>query len=238
MKYFKKTWINGSYEPKSWNFWGHNGATTNNYNEGYNNKFNNSLNLHGHPNPYTLCKVIKDELLNAENDDRAAKVKPNTKAAASRAGKRTQLLERKKYLMKQYERTQDLEQFIKSLGHNCMVYDQRISHSIHDLTFDVEKECDSNSQIDSADDLDQTDSIIEQFPQKSLIGDDLRKKRRENVEITFSDKSVSEEVIAPPKNLPKNGMSLTQGFIYTRRRLNLIGFIPSPSQPKTKGQGI
>ena len=99
MKYFKKTWINGSYEPKSWNFWGHNGATTNNYNEGYNNKFNNSLNLHGHPNPYTLCKVIKDELLNAENDDRAAKVKPNTKAAASRAGKRTQLLERKQYLM-------------------------------------------------------------------------------------------------------------------------------------------
>ena len=42
MKYFKNTWINGSFEPETWNYFGHKGATTNNYNEGYNNKFNNS----------------------------------------------------------------------------------------------------------------------------------------------------------------------------------------------------
>ena len=40
LKYFKDTWMqeDGNFPPAEWNFFLHKGSTTNNYNEGYNNR--------------------------------------------------------------------------------------------------------------------------------------------------------------------------------------------------------
>ena len=40
LHYFKTTWLaeDGNFPPEEWNFYLHKGATTNNFNEGYNNR--------------------------------------------------------------------------------------------------------------------------------------------------------------------------------------------------------
>ena len=44
IKYMKKTWQK-SYPPKTWNYYMHSGANTNNHQEGYNSRLNNTKNL-------------------------------------------------------------------------------------------------------------------------------------------------------------------------------------------------
>ena len=236
LQYFKKTWINGSFPPETWNFYGHRGATTNNYNEGYNNKFNNSLNLHPHPNPYTCAKVIKDELLNAQDDHSAAQAgNPNIKSATSKLNQRKELIEKKQNLMKELHQERiSLEKFLKSLGHMCMTNDQRIQHIIYDLTFDKPK--DSSKIADAF--LDES-SIIENVSQNNLIGEELRAKRKNNLasDLTFHDKSLSDGM-ASLKNLFKSlsypagqKMSLSEGNIFVHDRLKNINFRLSTLTP-------
>ena len=45
LSYFKKTWMDksGDFPPSDWNFYNFKGVTTNNFNEGYNNRFNNFI---------------------------------------------------------------------------------------------------------------------------------------------------------------------------------------------------
>ena len=91
----------GSFPPSEWNLYEHDGVTTNNFNEGYNNRFNNFLNLKPRPNPYVCAETIKKELLIAEDNSRAADMgNPNLKTSSTRVNQRQQLLNDKKAQMK------------------------------------------------------------------------------------------------------------------------------------------
>ena len=74
MTYMKKTWQK-SYPPKTWNYFMYSGATTNNHQEGYNSRLNNTKNLKANGNPYLLLKVIVQELKISENKVISAGVK-------------------------------------------------------------------------------------------------------------------------------------------------------------------
>ena len=50
MKYMKNTWKK-SYAPKTWNYYMYGGANTNNHQEGYNSRLNNTKGLKNNANP-------------------------------------------------------------------------------------------------------------------------------------------------------------------------------------------
>ena len=68
VNYIEKTWINGNFPPKTWNFFGHLGSTTINYAEGFNSKLAKNRSINKYPNVYLLSTVIKEELLEGIDD--------------------------------------------------------------------------------------------------------------------------------------------------------------------------
>jgi hypothetical protein len=58
LKYFMKTWINGKYNPDTWNYYDHIGRKTNNDVEGFNHYLNKFLHS-PHPNIYKFVDHIK-----------------------------------------------------------------------------------------------------------------------------------------------------------------------------------
>ena len=120
VSYMMTTWINGNFEPSTWNFYAHRGITTNNNNEAYNYRIGHrkALGHAVHPNPYLLISVLKDELQNGIDDCLAAAIgNPNLKTFRSRIN----VIDRKKNLMKNlHEHDTDLCTYMKAMGVLCL----------------------------------------------------------------------------------------------------------------------
>ena len=78
--YVERTWINGSFPPKTWNMFQHQGETMNNHSEGYNFRLGNKKNIGKHPNFYQWVETIKLKLEISHDEALAAEAgKPNTR---------------------------------------------------------------------------------------------------------------------------------------------------------------
>ena len=118
LQYMKKTWRK-TYPPKTWNYYMHSGANTNNHMEGYNSRLNNTRNLNVHPNPYLLARVLFNEIEISENKVISAAVK-NLKGTKNTKNKA--LLERRRELMAGiHDRDTDLATYMKAIG-NFLIF--------------------------------------------------------------------------------------------------------------------
>ena len=155
-------------------------------------RFNNCLNLKKRGNPYICAQAIKKELLIAQDDAEAVNAgNPNLKTSSTKPKQRQELLAKKWDLMRRLDNGQiQLLDYMKTIGYKSMSRDQRISSTVFDLTF--EKQKDENNVAN-----DSLDQIIEDLPcadftdsspiiQKASKGEELRKKRMENVDLTFN----------------------------------------------------
>ena len=188
LTYFRDTWIHGPFDPEMWNYHGHRGITTNNFNEGYNNKINNHSNLNIHPNPYELAEVIKKELFTACNDYEAACAgNPNLKGSKAKS---KACSAKKKALMNDLHNGMVLEKYMKSFGYMCMANDQRgVLLAVQDVSLGEGQ--DVQNTIDELNDILETTiasfSEWDSSPIKPPTGKALQKERIENnFSLTFS----------------------------------------------------
>ena len=112
--YVQKTWINGSFPPETWNMYQHEGQTTNNCSEGYNNRLGNNK-LGKHPNFYQWFETIKQELKISHDEATAAAAgKPQTKYRSSKDKKNMEI--REKLMLDLKEGTTALMSYQKAVG--------------------------------------------------------------------------------------------------------------------------
>ena len=203
----------------------------------------------GKPNPYLLVKVFQEELKKAKNDELAASC-GNPNIRNNRSFKVNLNEQRKKLMQSLHEKEIDLPKYMKSMGALSLKHDKRIklTEPVHKPTTNNYTESSTSmpeiSINNYTENTESTTSVpdisVNESEMLPLKGDNLRNAREANdntLAFTKPTKSKTTTKISVPKNFPKNA-TVSQGFIYARRRLNLIEFIPSPSQPKTKGKDV
>ena len=190
MTYMKKTWQK-SYPPKTWNYFMYSGATTNNHQEGYNSRLNNTKNLKANGNPYLLLKVIVQELKISENKVISAGVK-NVKKSTNTKNKT--LLERRKRLMAgihDSRRDTDLATYMKAIGSCSLKYEDRIKVISNESELDQDLYFDTTLEDISA------DFENEISKRKSVEGEDLRNVRERNEINSIIAEEINESTATP-----------------------------------------
>ena len=167
-------------------------------------------------------------VFSGEDDERDASV--GNPCTQYNRGFKVNLNARRKALMDNLHSNDiTLEKYMKSIGALSLKHDSRIK---------LDEPVPSKKFLEGYDSIDEDDENNEtqEIPiDDSLKGDDLKAARNAK-DYTLNFETSESDVNPVPKNFGKNN-SIKKAFIHARRRLNQIGFRPSPSQPVTEGDG-
>ena len=117
INYVCRYWVNGCHHPEEWNMYLHDGQTTNNRSEGYNNRLSQFMGKH--PNLYNFISVLKDEFQVAVNNASTASVGRNPVMHATNTKNARSIKARKK-----------MQENIKLGKTDLLTYQQAIGGSV------------------------------------------------------------------------------------------------------------
>ena len=60
ISYFKSTWLDGNFHPRTWNYFSHEGPCTNNHLKGWHNRLKR-VSRKAHPNLFEVVEILKKE---------------------------------------------------------------------------------------------------------------------------------------------------------------------------------
>ncbi len=227
IEYIQNVWINGHYEPSTWNQFERNAIATNNFNEAYNYRLGSKKEISRHPNPYLLVQVIKSELKRASDVALSAQLGKGVKQKKKYA----RLQEKKDKMMKNLKnRDIDLRTYMCGIGYLTMRADKRIKNLDVPASQEPEATCESQESQDEPEESTIVNGTTQSSdPRLSLAGAQLRDMR--NI-IMNPDQTGNEDIFQESAKL-----TLEQGAVFVKNRLDEAGFQLSESQPNTPKDG-
>ena len=159
IQYLEDTWVEGNYPIEDWNFNFFKGASSNNFNEGTNRKFNNDGGLCAHPNPYKLCSWIKKLLKKADEEAFCIESDKSSKRNLNKKYEKLKL-HRENLMTSLRDGDITMKKFLSTVGAHTLHLDKRVTAELA-ANKESSKDDNFNQTIDSeiADESSQDESL-------------------------------------------------------------------------------